>query len=134
MHSLYYFFFCLFLSHIFRFPCQRLHSFRVRLQLTWYDDDGDEIKKGVEKTEELLSDGKRFTVKSTLKFQALSEHHNATYTCRSKSAADKVTKNAEIKIEVIGLHRIEMYLRLLRSVLLHLLVPIFALLLRLPLH
>lgn len=55
---------------------------------------------------ELLSDGKRFTVKSTLKFQAKSEHHNTTFTCRAKSAADKTAKKAEIKIEVIGLKRV----------------------------
>lgn len=85
----------------------------VCIQLTWYDDDGDEITDGVEKTEELLSDGKRFTVKSTLKFLAQSEHHNVTFTCRSKSAADKVAKNAEIKIEVIGLQKIPFFFLLL---------------------
>lgn len=71
--------------------------------MTWFDGDDNEITKDVKKTEELLSDGKRFTVKSTLQFQAKSEHHNMTFTCRSESAADKVAKNAEIKIEVIGL-------------------------------
>ena len=79
------------------------------IQLTWYNKDGNEITDGVRKTEELLSDGNRFTVKSTLKFLAQSEHHNATFTCRSKSAADKVAKNAEIKIEVIGLQRIPFF-------------------------
>lgn len=56
--------------------------------------------------DELLSDGKRVTVKSTLQIQAQSEHHNTTFTCRAKSAADKASKNAEIKIEVIGLKRL----------------------------
>lgn len=74
--------------------------------MTWFDGDGDEITEGVEKTEELLSDGKRFTVKSTLRMQAKSEHHNTTLTCRAKSAADKIAKNAEFKIEVIGLKRL----------------------------
>lgn len=80
--------------------------FYTYLQLTWFDGDGDEITEGIEKTEELLSDGKRFTVKSTLRMQAQSEHHNTTLTCRAKSAADKIAKNAEFKIEVIGLKRL----------------------------
>lgn len=78
----------------------------ILLQLTWFDQSGDEITEGVEKTEELLSDGKRFTVKSTLQFEAQSEHHNVTFTCRAKSAADKTGKNVEIKIEVIGLNHL----------------------------
>lgn len=73
-------------------------------QLTWLDGAGNEITEGIAKTQELLSDGKRFTVKSTLQFRAQSEHHNTTFTCRAKSDADKVTKNAEIKIEVIELN------------------------------
>lgn len=77
--------------------------FCTLIQLTWFDGNGNEITEGVEKTEELLSDGKRFTVKSTLRMQAQSEHHNTTLTCRAKSAADKTAKNAEFKIEVIGL-------------------------------
>lgn len=77
-----------------------------QIQLTWLDGDGTKINKGVENTEQLLSDGKRFTVTSTLKFQAKSEHHNKTYTCRAKSEADKKAKKAEIKIEVIGLKRV----------------------------
>lgn len=78
----------------------------LRSQLTWFDGDDNEIEEGVRETVELLSDGKRFTVKSTLKFQAKSEHHNTTFTCRAKSAADKTAKKAEIKIEVIGLKRV----------------------------
>lgn len=49
-----------------------------------------------------MSDGKRTTVKSTLKIQAQSEHHNTTFVCRSKSEADKAEKSAEIKVEVIA--------------------------------
>lgn len=71
--------------------------------MTWFDGNDDEITKGVEKTEELLSDGKRFTVKSTLKMKAKIEHHNMTFTCQALSDADNVAKEAEIKIEVIGL-------------------------------
>lgn len=78
-------------------------------QLTWLDDDGDEITDGVEKTEELLPDGKLFTVTSTLRMRARSEHHNTTVTCRAKSAADKTAKTAEFKIEVIGLKRLWLF-------------------------
>lgn len=75
-------------------------------QLTWLDGSGNEITEGVEKTEELLSDGKRVTAKSTLRIQAQSAHHNTTFTCRAKSAAEKASKSAEIKIEVIRLERL----------------------------
>lgn len=61
----------------------------------------NEITAGVESSEELLSDGKRTTVKSTLKIQAQSEQHNTTFKCRSKSEADEVEKSAYIKVEVI---------------------------------
>lgn len=104
------FFSLLLWTSIVAFVRRALEKNACDVQLTWYDDDGDEITDGIEKTEELLSDGKRFTVKSTLKLLAQSEHHNATFTCRSKSAADKVAKNAEIKIEVIGLQRMPFFL------------------------
>lgn len=61
----------------------------------------NKITDGVESSEELLSDGKRTTVKSTLKIQAQSEHHNTTFKCRSISDADKAEQSAEIKVEVI---------------------------------
>lgn len=75
-------------------------------QLTWFDGDGDEITDGVEKTEELLPDGKLFTVASTLRMRAQSKHHNTTLTCRAKSTFDETAKNAEFKIEVIELKRL----------------------------
>ncbi|XP_055303377.1 irregular chiasm C-roughest protein-like [Sitodiplosis mosellana] len=68
--------------------------------LTWLDSDGNPITEGVEKTKELLPDGKLFTVKSTLRMPAKSEHHNKTLTCRARSAADKTAKKAYFKIEV----------------------------------
>lgn len=63
------------------------------------------MTEGVTNSNELLSDGKRTTVKSTLKIRAQSEHHNTTFVCRSKNEADKVEKSAEIKIEVIEFNK-----------------------------
>lgn len=68
--------------------------------MSWYDGAGTELTQNVENSQELLSDGKRFTVKSTLKLQAQSEHHNTVLTCRAKSAAETLVKSAEIKVEV----------------------------------
>lgn len=68
--------------------------------MSWYDGSGVEVTQNVENSEELLSDGKRFTVKSTLKLQAKSEHHNTVLTCRAKSAAETMVKSAEITVEV----------------------------------
>lgn len=71
--------------------------------MTWRDGSGSEITDGVEETKELLSDEKRYTVRSTLKLEAQSSHHNTTLSCHAKNDADKTTKIAEIKIEVVGL-------------------------------
>lgn len=73
----------------------------IGTQLSWYDGSGTEITGDkVENTTEMLADGKRFTVKSTLRLHAQSEHHNAVLTCRAKSAAETMVKSAEIKVEV----------------------------------
>lgn len=79
--------------------------FQFIFQLSWQDRSGNEITDGVENSQELMSDGKRYTVKSTLKIQAESEHHNSVFTCLAKSAAEKIVKNVEMKIEVSGLYR-----------------------------
>ncbi|XP_031628454.1 irregular chiasm C-roughest protein-like [Contarinia nasturtii] len=78
--------------------------------LTWFDGNGNEITEGVKKSEELLSDDKRFTVKSTLQMRAQSEHHNMTFTCRAKSAADKTVKTVEIKIEVQFAPKVKLFI------------------------
>lgn len=78
-----------------------IRFFPPSIQLTWHDGSGSEITEGVEQTKELLSDGKRYTVKSTLKLQVQSEHHNTTLACHATNAADKATKIADIKLEVI---------------------------------
>ena len=67
------------------------------LQITWFDSDRSVVTDGVHTVRELMSDGKRFTAVSTLKFRARVAHDGRNFTCQAQNSADRQPHSASIR-------------------------------------
>ncbi|KAI1286001.1 Irregular chiasm C-roughest protein [Halotydeus destructor] len=69
-------------------------------QLDWLDGDGKEITSGIEKTSQLISDGKRANSMAKLAFVVGREHDGKSFTCRSENQAMKRPHKVYISMKV----------------------------------
>ena len=63
------------------------NDFQICFQITWFTDDNVVIDEGVRTRTEVMKDGKRHVTISTLKFAAMTEHHNKNFTCQAQNSA-----------------------------------------------
>nr|XP_026483917.1 irregular chiasm C-roughest protein-like isoform X1 [Vanessa tameamea] len=69
-------------------------------EITWVDSDGGVLSQGVTYSVEVMSDGRRFIARSTLRLRPRRHHHDQTYTCQAQNTADRAYKAASIKLKV----------------------------------
>ncbi|XP_050679568.1 irregular chiasm C-roughest protein-like [Leptidea sinapis] len=69
-------------------------------EITWVDNEGGVLSQGVTYTVEEMSDGRRFTARSTLRLRPRRSHHNQTFTCQAQNTADRAYKSAVVRLKV----------------------------------
>lgn len=69
-------------------------------EITWLDGFGNVIHDNIEYTTVPLSDLRRHTAKSVLRFIPKREHHNTNFTCQAQNTADRNYRSARIRVDV----------------------------------
>ncbi|XP_045457290.1 irregular chiasm C-roughest protein-like [Melitaea cinxia] len=80
-------------------------------EITWVDNDGGVLNQGVTYTAELMTDGRRYIARSTLRLRPRRQHHDQTYTCQAQNTADRAYKAASIKLKVKYAPKVRMIIK-----------------------